>query len=98
MTIDGPEHRLLIKNEEDFKAPTKAEDPFAWELIRTTLKNAGKLEDVSTVNSAMLKFAVKKKKMARGFGEIDHGTGQTGREKIDFVGKKMKKVPRTYYL
>ena len=62
VTIDGPEHRLLLRSEEEFKAPTKSEDPFAWELLRTTLKNAGKLEDVSTVNSAMLKFAMKKGK------------------------------------
>ena len=61
VTIDGPEHRLVIKNEEEFKAPTKSEDPFAWELLRTTLKNAGRLEEVSTVNSAMLKFAIKRK-------------------------------------
>jgi len=61
LTIDGPGHRLMIKKEEEFRAPTKSEDPFAWELLRTTLKNAGKLEDVSTVNSAMLKFAIKKK-------------------------------------
>lgn len=53
--IDGPDHRLLIKTEEDYRAPTRAEDPFTWELLRTTLKNAGKLEDVSTVNSGMLK-------------------------------------------
>jgi putative RecB family exonuclease len=62
LTIDGPEHRLLLRSEEEFKAPTKSEDPFAWELLRTTLKNAGKLEDVSTVNSAMLKFALKRGK------------------------------------
>jgi putative RecB family exonuclease len=62
ITIDGPEHRLLLRSEEEFRAPTKSEDPFAWELLRTTLKNAGKLEEVSTVNSAMLKFAVKRKK------------------------------------
>ena len=31
-------------------------------FVRTTLKNAGKLEDVSTVNSAMLKFAMKRGK------------------------------------
>ncbi len=60
--IDGPGHRLLLKSEEDFRAPTKSEDPFAWELLRTTLKNAGKLEDVSTVNSGMLKFGMKKGK------------------------------------
>ncbi len=62
LTLDGPEHRLVFKNEEEFRAPTKSEDPFAWELLRTTLKNAGKLEDVSTVNSAMLKFAMRKGK------------------------------------
>jgi putative RecB family exonuclease len=62
VTIDGPEHRLLVKSEEEFKAPRKTDDPFAWELLRTTLKNAGKLEDVSTVNAAMLKFAMKKGK------------------------------------
>ncbi len=62
LTLDGPEHRLVIKNEDEFRAPTKSEDPFAWELLRTTLKNAGKLEDVSTVNSAMLKFAMRKGK------------------------------------
>jgi len=58
--IDGPGHRLVIKTEEEFKVPRKGEDPFAWELLRTTLKNAGKLESVSTVNGAMLKFAMKK--------------------------------------
>ncbi len=62
VTIDGPEHRLTLKSEDDFKAPTKAEDPFSWELLRTTLKNAGKWEDVSTVNSGMLKFAMRKGK------------------------------------
>jgi len=62
LTIDGPGYRLVLKSEEDFKAPIKSADPFAWELLRTTLKNAGKLEDVSTVNSAMLKFAMKKGK------------------------------------
>ncbi len=58
--IDGPDHRIVIKSEEEFKAPRKGEDPFAWELLRTTLKNAGKLEDVSTVNAAMLKYAIKR--------------------------------------
>ena len=62
LAIDGPEHRLVIKNEEEFRAPTKSEDPFTWELLRTTLKNGGKLEDVSTVNSAMLKYAIKRGK------------------------------------
>jgi len=61
-TIDGPGHRLLLKSEEEFRAPTKSEDPFAWELLRTTLKNAGKLEEVSTVNSAMLKFGMRRGK------------------------------------
>lgn len=62
LTLDGPEHRLVFKSEDEFRAPTKSEDPFAWELLRTTLKNAGKLEDVSTVNSGMLKFAMRNKK------------------------------------
>jgi len=60
--IQGPEHRLIIRTEEEFKAPRKTEDPLAWELLRTTLKNAGKLEDVSTVNGNMLKFGMKKGK------------------------------------
>ncbi len=62
MTIDGPDYRLLVRSDDDWKVPRKAEDPFAWELLRTTLKNAGKLEDVSTVNGAMLKYAVKRNK------------------------------------
>lgn len=60
--IDGPDHRLLVREEDDFRVPRKGEDPFAWELLRTTLKNAGKLEEVSTVNANMLKFAIKKGK------------------------------------
>lgn len=58
--LDGPEHRLIFKSEEEFKVPRKTDDPFAWELLRTTLKNAKKLEDVSTVNGAMLKWAIKR--------------------------------------
>jgi putative RecB family exonuclease len=58
--VDGPGYRARIKTEEEFKVPRKTEDPFAWELLRTTLKNAGKLEEVSTVNANMLKFALKK--------------------------------------
>src|SRR5262249_13230831 len=30
LTIDGPGHRLIIKKEEEFRAPTKSEDPFSW--------------------------------------------------------------------
>ncbi|MFA5975791.1 MAG: PD-(D/E)XK nuclease family protein [Elusimicrobiota bacterium] len=60
--LDGPGYRLLIKSEDEWKAPRKTEDPFAWELLRTTLKNAGKLEDVSTVNANMLRFAMRKGK------------------------------------
>lgn len=58
--LDGPDYRLQIKSEEEFKVPRKSEDPFAWELLRTTLKNAHKLEEVSTVNAAMLKFGMKR--------------------------------------
>lgn len=60
--LDGPDYQLLIKSEEEFKVPKKNEDPLSWELLRTSLKNAGKLEEVSTVNSNMLKFALKKGK------------------------------------
>lgn len=58
--IDGPNHRIAIRTEEEMKVPRKGDDPFAWELLRTTLKNAGKLESVSTVNANMLKYAMKK--------------------------------------
>ncbi len=60
ITLDGPGHRLVIKKEDDFRVPRKSEDPFAWELLRNTLKNAAKLEDVSTVNANMLKYAMKR--------------------------------------
>jgi len=58
--IDGPGYRLQIKEEDDWKTPRKNEDPLSWELLRNTLKNAGKLEEVSTVNARMLQYAVKK--------------------------------------
>jgi putative RecB family exonuclease len=61
-TIDGPDWRLQIRTEDEFKVPRKTDDPLSWELLRNTLKNAGKLEDVSTVNSNMLKFAMRKEK------------------------------------
>jgi len=60
--LEGPDHRLIIKFEDEPRVPRKTEDPLAWELLRTTLKNAGKLEDVSTVNGNMLKYAMKKGK------------------------------------
>jgi len=62
VSFDGPQHRLHIKVEDEWKVPRKMEDPLAWELLRTTLKNAGKLEDVSTVNANMLRFAMKRGK------------------------------------
>jgi putative RecB family exonuclease len=60
--LDGPDHRLIIKLDGDLKIPRKMEDPLTWELLRTTLKNAHKLEDVSTVNGNMLKFALRRGK------------------------------------
>jgi putative RecB family exonuclease len=60
--LDGPDHRLLIKMDDELKVPRKMEDPLGWELLRATLKNAGRLEDVSTVNGNMLKYALKKGK------------------------------------
>jgi len=59
-TLEGPDHRLIVKTENELKIPRKTDDPLTWELLRTTLKNAHKLEDVSTVNGNMLKFALRK--------------------------------------
>jgi putative RecB family exonuclease len=61
-TLDGPGYRLQVRTEEDWKAPRKTEDPLSWELLRTTLKNAQKLEEVSTVNARMLQFAMRRGK------------------------------------
>jgi hypothetical protein len=58
--IDGPGYRLQIKTDDEWKIPRKGEDPLSWELLRNTLKNAGKLEDVSTVNARMLQYAAKR--------------------------------------
>ncbi len=88
LTIDGPEHRLVFKNEDEFRAPTKSEDPFSWELLRTTLKNAGKLEDVSTVNSAMLKFAIKKGKWPQDLVKSVMGLVTQGIKKTASLVKK----------
>jgi putative RecB family exonuclease len=60
--IDGPGYRLQIKTDDEWKIPRKGEDPLSWELLRNTLKNAGKLEDVSTVNARMLQYASKRGK------------------------------------
>ena len=83
-----PGASALFNNEEEFKAPTKSEDPFAWELLRTTLKNAGKLEDVSTVNSAMLKFAIKKNKWPADLVKSILGLVTTQMKKTDLAGEK----------
>jgi hypothetical protein len=61
-TLDGPEYRLMIKTDDEWKTPKKNEDPLSWELLRNTLKNGGKLKEVSTVNARMLQYAVKKGK------------------------------------
>jgi putative RecB family exonuclease len=61
-TLDGPDYRLHIRSEDEWKAPRKNEDPLSWELLRNTLKNAGKLEGVSTVNTRMLQYAIKREK------------------------------------
>jgi putative RecB family exonuclease len=60
--LDGPDYRLHIRSEDEWKAPRKNEDPLSWELLRNTLKNAGKLEGVSTVNTRMLQYAIKREK------------------------------------
>jgi hypothetical protein len=60
LALDSPTHRLLLKQEDEWKAPRKTDDPFAWEMLRSTLQNAKKLESVSTVNAMMLKYAMKR--------------------------------------
>jgi len=88
LAIDGPNHKILIKMEEELRVPRKGEDPFAWELLRTTLKNAGKLEGVSTVNGAMLRYAMRKGKWpAELVGSILGLATQTVRKTISLVKK-----------
>ena len=84
----GPITACRSKTEEDWKAPRKGDDPFAWELLRTTLKNAGKLEDVSTVNGAMLKYAIKRNHWPEALVKSIVGLIQTGVRKSVSLTKK----------
>ena len=80
--LDGPEYRLQIKTDDEWKAPRKTDDPLSWELLRNTLKNAGKLEEVSTVNARMLQYATKRGKWPEALVKsvlsfITHGVRKT---------------------
>ena len=57
--------------------------------MMTTLKNAGKLEDVSTVNSAMLKFAMKKGKWPSDLVKSIMGLVKQGVKKSITLAKKL---------
>jgi putative RecB family exonuclease len=86
--IDGPDYRLQIKTEDDWKIPRKNEDPLSWELLRNTLKNAGKLEDVSTVNARMLQYASKKGKWPESLVKsILSFVTQTSKKSIQLIKK-----------
>lgn len=57
--IDGPDAQLKIDIKDELKAPTRREDPNAWEALREVLKKEGKYEEVSTVNSNMISYRIK---------------------------------------
>jgi putative RecB family exonuclease len=86
--LDGPDARLQIRLEEEFKVPRKSEDPLSWELLRSTLKNGGKLEEVSTVNAAMLKFAIRKNKWPEALVKSIMGLIEQGVKKTVSLMKK----------
>jgi len=59
--IDGPNARLKVDIKDELKAPTRKEDERAWAGLKDFLMKEGKYNEVSTVNSNMLKFRVNKK-------------------------------------
>lgn len=59
--IDGPGARLKVEIKEENKAPTRSEDPEAWEELREVLIKEDKYEEVSTVNSNMLNYRIRNK-------------------------------------
>jgi putative RecB family exonuclease len=86
--IDGPGHKLQIKTDDEWKIPRKGEDPLSWELLRNTLKNGGKLEDVSTVNARMLQYAIKKNRWPEALVKsIQSFVTQTARKAVQLVKK-----------
>lgn len=57
--IDGPDRRLVVTIEEETRSPTKNEDPVKWQEFRDLLIKEKKYEDISTVNSNMLKYRLR---------------------------------------
>lgn len=58
--IDGPEAQLKVDIKQELRPPTKAEDPESWQNLRDILIKEGKYNDVSTVNSNMFVYRVRK--------------------------------------
>jgi len=56
--IDGSDARLKVDIKDEFRAPTKGENPEAWGNLRDFLKNEGKYEEVSTVMSKMVSYRI----------------------------------------
>ncbi|NQS88974.1 PD-(D/E)XK nuclease family protein [Patescibacteria group bacterium] len=59
--IDGPNAQLKIDIKDELKAPTKTEDSEAWNKLREFFIKEGKLEDVATVNNAMVRYQLNAK-------------------------------------
>ncbi|MBL7072692.1 MAG: PD-(D/E)XK nuclease family protein [Candidatus Omnitrophica bacterium] len=58
--IDGPGKRLKIDIKKDIKTPSKGNNPKEWAGLRDILIKEWKYEEVSTVNSSMLKAQIRK--------------------------------------
>ncbi|MBM3294451.1 MAG: PD-(D/E)XK nuclease family protein [Candidatus Aminicenantes bacterium] len=52
--IDGPGHELWVTSREEFGVPLKKDDPGRWERLRKLVREAGRFEDVATINAFML--------------------------------------------
>jgi len=58
--IDGPGKRLKIDIKKDIRTPSKSSNPKEWVGLRDILIKEWKYEEVSTVNSSMLKAQIRK--------------------------------------
>ncbi len=67
--IDGPAWQLKVDVKDELKAPTRSEDPGAWEGLRDFLKREGKYEEVTTVNSNMVSYRIRSRKWPPDFVE-----------------------------
>lgn len=54
LTIDGPDHQLVITVKDELCAPTRKENTEKWEKLREFLIQENRFYDVSTVNNQML--------------------------------------------